>query len=180
MTRFALAVVAIFAAAPEAQAQCAAQVIDTLTCSSNVAGRLRPGAWGASTPVPSQGSLTPHCPDGFNTLNSDVGGTCSYLDDQLFGTGCLNAGIACSGDIYTCGGPNVDLTQNGPDDVYEFTCQQDGDVTVSLSGMDCDLDLYVLDSTCDPMSGCEAGSTARSRTPTTSCSTASLGTPTTS
>jgi hypothetical protein len=48
----------------------------------------------------------------------------------------------------------------GPEDVYEFTCEVDGDVTFVLSDMDCDLNIYVLDDTCQPGAGCLEGSAA--------------------
>ena len=40
---------------------------------------------------------------------------------------------------YTCGTPYSSLSQNGPEDVYSFTCQQSGTVTMDVSGMDCDV-----------------------------------------
>ena len=38
--------------------------------------------------------------------------------------------------------------QEGPEHVYTFTCTAAGDVNIELTGMDCDLDLYVLDDQC--------------------------------
>ncbi|NCG18376.1 MAG: hypothetical protein GWP91_05095, partial [Rhodobacterales bacterium] len=154
MVRFALVAVAALFIAPEAQAQCAAQAIDTLTCTSVIVGRLRPGAWGAGD-VPGQALLGSTCPDGFNTLNNDLGASCTYTNSVF---GCL--GSSCSPDVYGCGAPFANVAQDGPDDVYAFNCQQSGDVTVEISNMDCDLDIYVLDSTCDTTNGCVAGSTA--------------------
>ena len=141
-----------------AVAQCNGPVEDVLTCSSVVNGRLRPGAWGAGTPAPAIGALGPECSTGFETLNSDLGAVCNYTN--IAGVGCLNGGGACVGDFYSCGSPNVPLDQNGPDDVYAFTCQQSGDVTVTIDNLDCDLDIYILDDTCDPITGCVAGATA--------------------
>ena len=48
--------------------------------------------------------------------------------------------------------------QSGEEDVYSFTYQQNGLVTARITNLDCDLDLYVLDSTCNPQTGCVAGS----------------------
>ena len=47
--------------------------------------------------------------------------------------------------------------QPGPEDIYEFACQTTGNVTVTLSGLHCDLDLYVLDDTCQRLIGPRAG-----------------------
>jgi len=77
---------------------------------------------------------------------SDLGGSCSTRD------------------CYSCGTPYANLTQRTAEDVYSFTCQRSGDVTLDISGLDCDLDIYILDSTCDPYTGCEDGSTAASTT----------------
>jgi hypothetical protein len=60
---------------------------------------------------------------------------------------------------YTCGEPYAPLDQAENEDVYEFTCQADGQVELLLSGMDCDLDIYVLDDTCNEDAGCLNGST---------------------
>ncbi|MCO4745944.1 MAG: pre-peptidase C-terminal domain-containing protein [Proteobacteria bacterium] len=62
--------------------------------------------------------------------------------------------------VYTCGDPIEPLTQRGPDGIYSFECQADGDVTMNISGLDCDVDIYILDSTCDPDPGCVEGSTS--------------------
>ena len=76
---------------------------------------------------------------------SDLGGTCSGPGNQR--------------ECFECGSPYAPLTQTNIEDVYSFTCQADGDVTMDITGMDCDLDIYVLDDTCDPYRGCEEGST---------------------
>jgi hypothetical protein len=67
-------------------------------------------------------------------------------------------------ESYACGVPSAGLGQAGPEDIYEFTCQGSGPVTVQLSGLDCDLDLYILDGTCDPGAGCLEGATTSSTT----------------
>jgi hypothetical protein len=60
---------------------------------------------------------------------------------------------------YACGTPFPGLWQTGPEDVYTWICPEAGGVTVVLSDMMCDLDLYVLDGSCDPETGCLAGDT---------------------
>src|SRR5438045_3305139 len=75
------------------------------------------------------------------TCSSTVAGRVSY-------TGTSNLGGTCaSGKCYTCGTPYADLTQTRNEDVYSFTCERAGSVTLDISGLDCDLDIYVLDST---------------------------------
>ena len=61
---------------------------------------------------------------------------------------------------YSCGDPWVNQAQLAPEAVYEFQCQQTGEVTMLVTDMPCDLDIYVLDNTCDPYGGCVDGSTA--------------------
>ena len=68
-----------------------------------------------------------------------LGGTCTGPRNQR---GC-----------YDCGDPYSPLTQTNIEDVYAFTCQADGDVTMQITGLDCDLDIYILDDTCDPYQG---------------------------
>lgn len=61
---------------------------------------------------------------------------------------------------YTCGEPFAPLEQTGPDYLYAFDCQTDGDVTLQLTSTTCDFDLYVLDDSCDTDTGCVAGDTS--------------------
>ncbi len=63
---------------------------------------------------------------------------------------------------YTCGSPYAPLSQPGGEHVYSFTCQRTGTVQLDITGMDCDLDIYVLGNTCNPSTDCDAGSTAAS------------------
>ena len=108
-----------------AQAACpsAEAILEDLTCSSAVTGRVS------------------------NSGTSDLGGTCA------------------GSDCYTCGDPYTDLEQTSAEDVYAFTCQTTGDVTLEISGLDCDLDMYILDDTCDPDgASCVEGSTQASTT----------------
>ena len=60
---------------------------------------------------------------------------------------------------YECGSPYAPLRQSGPDVIYSFRCPASGPVTMGLTGADCDVDLYVLDDTCDVSAGCIDGST---------------------
>ena len=77
-----------------------------------------------------------------HTSPSFLGGGC---DDQL---------------CYSCGDPWANQEQNAPEAIYSFECQVSGEVTLQVTNLTCDLDIYVLDSTCDPYSGCLHGSTA--------------------
>jgi MYXO-CTERM domain-containing protein len=65
---------------------------------------------------------------------------------------------------YTCGTPFAPLNQEGPEDVYEFTCQTTGSVNMDITNLSCDIDIYVLNSSCSVNGGCVAGSTAASTT----------------
>jgi len=87
--------------------------------------------------------------------------TCSSSVSTVISTSSSSTlGGSCSGlDCYTCGTPYYFLSQGDYEDVYEFTCQATGSVTLEIGGLDCDLDIYILDSTCDPYFGCEDGST---------------------
>jgi hypothetical protein len=84
---------------------------------------------------------------------SDLGGSC--------------AGSQC----YSCGSPTSSLEGTGEEDVYAFSCQVTGDVTVTLTNLDCGLDLYVLDDSSDPFNGCIEGDTR----PGTDASTVTFG-----
>jgi hypothetical protein len=61
--------------------------------------------------------------------------------------------------LYSCGEPLDSLPGTGADHIYVFTPQVTGEVIFSLSNLNCDLDLYVLESGCDPEDDCIAGST---------------------
>jgi MYXO-CTERM domain-containing protein len=65
---------------------------------------------------------------------------------------------------YTCGSPYAPLDQEGAEDVYEFTCQTTGSVNLDITNLSCDIDIYILNSSCSPNGGCQAGSTAASTT----------------
>lgn len=70
-------------------------------------------------------------------------------------------GGACEDDAcYSCGEPHPDTgRQLGPEVVYSFTCWNSGEVRMVVTGMTCDIDLFILDESCDPDAGCVAGST---------------------
>jgi len=60
-------------------------------------------------------------------------------------------------DFYGCIQPGVVITQPGPDHTWDLVCPATGNMQVTLSGLDCDLDLFVI-SDCDPSGSCHAGS----------------------
>lgn len=66
---------------------------------------------------------------------------------------------------YSCGEPSAPLVQPGPEHVYEFVPQSNGEAVFRLFNMDCDFDLYLLDDSCDTDAGCLAGTT-QATTPT--------------
>ena len=97
------------------------------------------------------------CPSSVNIIDNL---TCSSVISSNLGSGAgLLGGTCSSSSCYQCGTPYSPLAQTGPEHVYSFTCQQSGSVTMDVSGMDCDLDIYILDDSCDPYSGCDQGST---------------------
>ncbi len=86
--------------------------------------------------------------------------TCSSsIDGQITSTTPSELGGLTTGTYYTCGSPYAPLAQTSGDQTYSFTCQATGDVTLLVTGMDCDLDMYVLGDSCDPYADCEHGST---------------------
>lgn len=86
------------------------------------------------------------------------GATVITCSTDLIATQMAAAAASDLGD-YACGSPDPGLLQAGPEDVYEFSCQESGDVSFFLSDLVCDLDIYVLDSSCDSNAGCLEGST---------------------
>ncbi|HHO53144.1 MAG TPA: hypothetical protein ENK18_20285 [Deltaproteobacteria bacterium] len=64
-------------------------------------------------------------------------------------------------DYYTCGAPFHHVLQRSREMVYEFTASTTGDVTVDLTNMTTDHDVYVLEDICD-QSACIEGSTNES------------------
>ena len=89
------------------------------------------------------------------TCSSTVSGQITMFDGH-------SLGALPPDEQYSCGIPTAPLPQVWPEDVYSFTCQNSGLVSMTLYGLDCDLDIYILDSTCDPYAGCVAGTTNES------------------
>ena len=92
-----------------------------------------------------QGNLT--CSSNYNgfvlhTDQSDLGGSCE------------------DGACYSCGEPYDNEAQIAPEAVYTFYCQRSGTVLMEITDLPCDLDIYVLDDSCDPYNGCVQGSTS--------------------
>ena len=54
------------------------------------------------------------------------------------------------------------LHQRGGEHIYSFRCQQNGPVRLLISDLKCDLDIYVLNATCDTRAGCVGESVAAS------------------
>ena len=102
----------------------------------------RPAAAVCPPGIPIQGSLN---------CSSVINGNLSYFEGSDLG-------------YYTCGSPYAPLSQDGPEEAYEFTCQVTGSVTMDISGLACDLDIYILGPSCNPSTACMAGSTAASTT----------------
>ena len=92
------------------------------------------------------------------TCSSEILGTISNGTTNYLG------GTCGSGNCYTCGTPYAPLDQTEGENIYQFECQVSGPVTLMVRDLDCDIDIYVLDSTCDPYTGCTSGSTAASTT----------------
>ena len=88
------------------------------------------------------------------TCSSDIAGVVYHEDDSYLGGECD------AGKCYTCGEPYANEPQLAPEAVYIFECQQEGMVKLLITDLPCDLDMYVLDDTCDPYGGCLYGSTA--------------------
>ena len=98
------------------------------------------------------------CPSSVPILNTL---TCnSEINSQVVHTASSQLGGACAdGLCYACGAPFSDESQLGPEGVYEFTCQVSGDVTLLVTNLPCDVDLYVLGDSCDPYNDCLFGAT---------------------
>jgi len=88
------------------------------------------------------------------TCSSNITGVVIASDESQLGGECEDD--AC----YTCGEPHANEPQLAPEAVYSFRCQNEGNVQMTVTDLPCDLDIYILDSTCDPSGGCLYGSTA--------------------
>jgi hypothetical protein len=85
----------------------------------------------------------------------------SEIDTFVDHTAASELGGECaSGLCYACGEPFDEQDQIAPEAVYSFVCQVTGEVTLLITNLTCDLDIYVLDNSCDPYTGCVQGSTA--------------------
>ena len=105
--------------------------------------------------VPSVASAASTCPASETVLSeltcsSSITGHLNYTDTSDLGGTARTA-------MYSCG-RYAPLPQTGMEDVYSFTCQSSGSVTLNITALDCDLDIYILDDTCDPFYGCVAAS----------------------
>ncbi|MFT4622645.1 MAG: hypothetical protein ACI8PZ_001301 [Myxococcota bacterium] len=150
-----LPLLAIVAAAPAL-----AQDITPVSCATVSAGQLDPGDWlgGDALYYTIFGYfLGAECPVDFADLNSFVGSSCTYTN--VPGIGCDSA--LCEDPLYDIGGGVY--PGNGPEAVFSLVCPATGDVTVRLDGLDCDLDLFVLDDTFDPATGVLGFSTGEQR-----------------
>ncbi len=88
------------------------------------------------------------------SCSSEITTTIDWQATSLLGGPCANS------ECYACGTPYDMQEQVAPEAVYTFQCQKTGDVLLTITNLPCDLDIYVLDDTCDPYSGCVEGSTA--------------------
>jgi len=88
------------------------------------------------------------------TCSSNIQGVIDHTAESALGGEC--ADNAC----YTCGEPYADQGQFASEDVYSFRCQLAGTVRMVITDLPCDLDIYILNDTCDPNGGCLYGSTA--------------------
>ncbi len=88
------------------------------------------------------------------TCSSSILSQVVHTDPSYLGGECVDE------DCYTCGEPHADEEQVAPEAVYSFQCQLAGTVSLLITDLPCDLDIYVLDDTCDPYGGCLYGSTS--------------------
>ena len=87
------------------------------------------------------------------TCSSSIEGMIDHTSQSMLGGECDDE--AC----YSCGDPWFNQPQYAPEAVYGFTCQRTGSVTMLITDLPCDLDIYVLDASCDPYGGGLYGST---------------------
>ena len=112
-----------------AQANCSSEpIVEHLTCSSVITGQIVQ----TYTPIDAyyielvDGSLNYYSCDATSQSLAAQNTYCqiNYLDPQCYG--------------YT---QMMYWDQSGEEDVYSFTCQQNGFVTARITNLDCDLDL---------------------------------------
>ncbi|MBM75423.1 MAG: hypothetical protein CMK59_08470 [Proteobacteria bacterium] len=128
---------------PEAKANCLNEpILQDLTCSSILSAQID---------FYQAGTLNNYYCDANNVSLQE--NTC--YNAQLSGMDCYWGGTYCecyNYSTYTYETQYWLWDQGANEDVYSFVCQQTGTVTALISDLDCDLDLYVLDSTCYPSS----------------------------
>ncbi len=88
------------------------------------------------------------------SCSSNIATFVDHTQPSFLGGGCDD--LLC----YSCGEPYANELQTAPEAVYSFECQVSGEVTLQVTNLTCDLDIYVLDQSCDPFAGCLHGSTA--------------------
>lgn len=87
------------------------------------------------------------------TCSSTFFGTVDHLEESHLGGSCDDS------ECYSCGEPYNNEPQIAPEAVYTFHCQQSGTVLMEINDLPCDLDIYILDDSCNPNAGCVDGST---------------------
>jgi MYXO-CTERM domain-containing protein len=110
-------------------------------------GLLSPAEAWAICPayVPIEGALS---------CSSDIAGVILHESASKLGGECD------ASECYTCGDPEPEEEQLGTEHVYTFHCQVEGEVSLVITDLPCDLDIYILDDSCNPNTGCLYGSTA--------------------
>ena len=88
------------------------------------------------------------------TCSSEFAGQVTATDPSYLGGACEDY------ECYTCGDPYANEPQYAPEAVYTFSCQKEGSVHMKVTDLTCDMDIYILDSSCNPNTGCLHGSTA--------------------
>jgi MYXO-CTERM domain-containing protein len=92
--------------------------------------------------------------EGALSCSSNISGVILHDSPSQLGGECDVA------ECYTCGDPEPEEEQFGTEHVYTFHCQVEGEVSLVITDLPCDLDIYILDDSCDPNTGCLYGSTA--------------------
>lgn len=91
------------------------------------------------------------------TCSSNYYGVVDHTEASQLGGDCNDT--TGTYECYSCGDPYAEERQIAPEAVYTFFCQNSGNVVMQIEDLPCDLDIYVLDDTCDPYDGCVQGST---------------------
>jgi hypothetical protein len=114
--------------------------------------------WTLLTTLTTLTTASANCPSdevihGNLTCSSTFYGMVDATEESHLGGECSDGGC------YTCGDPWENQAQVAPEAVYTFHCQQSGSVLMEISDLPCDLDIYILDDSCSPNTGCVDGST---------------------